>query len=48
MDIEPLLRGNPWLDMMTIEQLHLLCFALGITGVVMMAVQKYWQKPAVK
>ncbi|WP_026471901.1 metal-dependent hydrolase [Alkanindiges illinoisensis] len=44
----PLLRGNPWLGIITINQLHLLCLVLGMIGGIMIAVQKYRQKSAVK
>lgn len=44
----PLLHGNPWLGIITINQLHLLCLVLGIIGGIMIAVQKYRQKPAIK
>ena len=44
----PLLHGNPWLGIITINQLHLLCLVLGIIGGVIIAVQKYRHKPAAK
>ena len=44
----PLLHGNPWLGIITINQLHLLCLVLGMIGGVIIAVQKYRHKPAVK
>lgn len=28
----PLLQGNPWLGVISIDELHLLCLALGVLG----------------
>lgn len=44
----PLQRGNSWLGLITIAQLHLLCLLLFIIGLAIMAFKKYWRMPVVK
>lgn len=35
----PIQKGNSWLGLISIEQLHLWCLGLGLFGVVVMAIQ---------
>lgn len=44
--LRPLVYGNPWLGVLTIAQLHLLCLVLAIIGLTIMAIQHRWRTPA--
>lgn len=46
-DMNPLLPfkyGNPWLGLITMEQLHLLCVGLGLAGLAIIGSRRLWLK----
>lgn len=39
----PLMVENPWLELITVDQLHLLCALLGIAGLMMLGIKAVWR-----